>query len=202
MTRAIDPLRKRSARARRQLLAYATAAGALGMLPAARVLGQAAVQPASLERRVKAAFLYKFLGYTDFPPAAFADAGAPLVIGVMAADELAGELGKIVAGRQVQARPVSVKVVREGDSLAGLHLLFVGGADGARLRGALKSAPAGAMLVVSESEQGLQHGSVINFKVIEDRVRFDVSLDAADRNSIKLSSRLLTVANQVHKGAP
>ena len=198
----MDPLRKRPARVRRQLLAYAAAAGALGMLPAARVLGQGTAQPASLERRVKAAFLYKFLGYTDFPPATFADPAAPLVIGVMAADELAAELAKIVAGRQVQARPVSVKVVRDGESLAGLHLLFVGGADAARLRNALKGAPASAMLVVSESEQGLQQGSVINFKVIEDRVRFDVSLDAADRNSIKLSSRLLTVANQVHKGTP
>ena len=197
MTRILDPLRTR-----RRLLAFAGAVGALAMLPTARVLGQAMAQPASMERRVKAAFLYKFLGYTDFPPAAFADAAAPLVIGVLAADDVAGELAKIVAGRQVQARPVSVKVVRDGESLAGLHLLFVGGADASRVRAALKGASTAAMLVVSESAQGLQHGSVINFKVVEDRVRFDVALDAAERHSIKLSSRLLTVANQVHKGAP
>jgi hypothetical protein len=189
-------------RTRRRLLVFAGAVSALGMLPAAGVLATGGAQSANLERRVKAAFLYKFLGYTDFPPAAFADAAAPLVIGVLAADDVAGELAKIVAGRQVQARPVSVKVVSDGESLAGLHLLFVGGADASRVRAALKGAPAAAILVVSESAQGLQHGSVINFKVIEDRVRFDVSLDAAERHSIKLSSRLLTVANQVHKGAP
>ncbi|UUZ49305.1 YfiR family protein [Massilia sp. B-10] len=45
-------------------------------------------------------------------------------------------------------------------------------------------------------------GSVINFKIVDERVRFDVSLEAADRNSVKLSSRLLTVANQVLKGTP
>ena len=55
---------------------------------------------------------------------------------------------------------------------------------------------------MSEAENGLQMGSVINFKVVDERVRFDVSLEAAERNSVKLSSRLLTVANQVHKGAP
>ena len=55
------------------------------------------------------------------------------------------------------------------------------------------------MLVVSEAGDGLQQGSVINFRVVDERVRFDVSLEAADKNSIKLSSRLLSVANVVHK---
>lgn len=172
------------------------------MLSAARSQGPGSAAPASLERSVKAAFLYKFLGYTDFPVLSFADPAAPLHIGVSGADDLAAELSRMVAGRNVQGRGMQVRVVREGDPLAGLHLLFVGGGDVARLRAVLKAGPHGAMLVVSEAENALQNGSVINFKVIEDRVRFDVSLDAADKNSIKLSSRLLTVANQVVKGAP
>jgi hypothetical protein len=57
------------------------------------------------------------------------------------------------------------------------------------------------MLVVTECENGLQIGSVINFRIVDERVRFDVALDAAERNGIKLSSRLLTVANRVQKGA-
>jgi hypothetical protein len=160
-------------------------------------------QPASVpERRVKAAFLYKFLGYTEFPAAAFADAGAPVVIGVLGADELAAELGRIVAGRSVQARPITVKPLREGEGVGGVHLLFVGGADSARVRSVLKGAQPAPMLVVSESDDGLQQGSVINFRVVDERVRFDVSLDAAEKNSVKLSSRLLSVANHVQKGAP
>lgn len=160
-------------------------------------------QPASVpERRVKAAFLYKFLGYTEFPAAAFADAGAPVVIGVLGADELAAELGRIVAGRSVQARPITVKLLREGEPVGGVHLLFVGGADSARVRSVLKGAQPAPMLVVSESDDGLQQGSVINFRVVDERVRFDVSLDAAEKNSVKLSSRLLSVANHVQKGAP
>jgi hypothetical protein len=59
----------------------------------------------------------------------------------------------------------------------------------------------GAMLVVTECDNGLQLGSVINFRIVDERVRFDVALDAAERNGIKLSSRLLTVANRVQKGA-
>lgn len=154
------------------------------------------------ERSIKAAFLYKFLGYAEFPASAFADASAPLVIGVAGADELAADLARIVAGRAVQGRAVVVRPLREQDPLAGLHLLFLGGDDPARLRTALRALGASPTLVVTESQQGLQQGSVINFRIVEERVRFDVSLEAADRSSVKLSSRLLTVANHVHKGAP
>ena len=170
-------------------------------MPAAHAHG---AEPAgsSLERKVKAAFLYKFLGYTEFPVAVFSDAAAPVVIGIVGSDTLVAELGRIVAGRTVQGRSIVVKAIRESDVPSGVHLLFVAGSDSARLRSALKMVPGTPMLLVSEAENGLQQGSVINFKVIEERVRFDVSLEAADKNSVKLSSRLLTVANHVYKGAP
>ncbi len=157
---------------------------------------------ATLERKVKAAFLYKFLGYTEFPAAALGDAGAPVVIGVVDADELAAELVRIVSGRTVLSRPIVVKVFRDHESPSGVHLLFVGGNDALRVRNVLRSAAAAPMLLVTEVDDGLRQGSVINFRIVEERVRFDVSLEAADRHSVKLSSRLLTVANQVLKGAP
>jgi hypothetical protein len=190
--------------ARRRLAAAALALASLaviGKAPAAEAPPQNAV-PVNLERKVKAAFLYKFLGYAEFPASVFGDASAPLVIGVVGADELAAELSRIVAGRSIQARPIVVKVFQENEAPSGVHLLFVGGSDSARVKTVLKAAQPAPMLLVSEAEHGLQVGSVINFKIVDERVRFDVSLEAADRNSVKLSSRLLTVANQVHKGTP
>jgi hypothetical protein len=185
------------------MLAFAFAC-ASACAPAAPWAGGAdtASASATLERSVKAAFLYKFLGYAEFPASAFGDAAAPLLIGVVDAEELAAELRRVVAGRTVNQRPMVVRSFREGDTPAGMHLLFIGGGDGARIREVLKSLAPGALLVVSEAEQGLQQGSAINFKIIEQRVRFDVSLEAAERNQIRLSSRLLSVANQVVKGAP
>jgi hypothetical protein len=152
-----------------------------------------------LERRVKAAFLFKFLGYADFPAGAFADPYTPVTIGVLGADDLATELARIVAGRSVGGRPVVVRIVRESDLQMPLHLLFVAGSDPARVGRTVRQAGA-AMLVVTECENGLQQGSAINFRTVDERVRFDVSLDAVERNGIKLSSRLLTVANRVQKG--
>ncbi|MFL6656638.1 MAG: YfiR family protein [Massilia sp.] len=189
------PTRLPAAPRRRQCL-YALAL--LLTMPAMASVTQATAS----ERSVKAAFLYKFLGYTEFPATAFGDTSAPVVIGVLGADDLAAELGRIVNGRTVQSRPIVVKVLHDPESAAGVHLLFVGGNDNARVRNQLKAVPPGPMLVVSEADDGLQQGSVINFRVVDEHVRFDVSLDAAEKNSVKLSSRLLTVANHVQKGAP
>lgn len=161
-------------------------------------LAAQAAAPA-LERRVKAAFLYKFLGYAEFPPQAFSDAATPLTLGVFGADDMAAELTRIATGRMVAGRTIAVRVLREQDLAQSVHLLFVAGQDGARTARLLRASP--AWLTVTECEGCLQHGSVINFTIVDERVRFDVSLDAAEKKNVKLSSRLLTVANRVQKGA-
>ena len=99
-------------------------------------------------------------------------------------------------------RPIVTRQFREGDNMSAAHVLFVAGADNARAARVLRQAAPAPMLLVTECGGGLQAGSIINFKIVEERVRFDVSLEAADKNNIKLSSRLLTVANHVSKGAP
>ena len=182
---------------------------ALPALPAAAAAPQApaaaatpaplAVPTASTERRVKAAFLYKFLGYTEFPSTAFGDAASPVLIGVAGSDDMLAELARTVMGRTLNGRPITVKLVREGDRPGPLHLLFVAGSECAQVARILRAVP-GAMLPVSECEGGLQMGSVINFRMVDEHVRFDVSLDAAEKNNVRLSSRLLSVANHVQKG--
>jgi hypothetical protein len=160
---------------------------------------QGAVSGVQLERRVKAAFLYKFLGYAEFPANAFADPAAPFTIGVVGADDVAVELARIVAGRTVNNRGVVVRQLRESDLPASLQLLFVAGSDAGRVARAVRLA-SGPVLVVTDCDGGLLLGSAINFVLVDARVRFDVEPDAAERNGVKLSSRLLTVANRVVKG--
>jgi hypothetical protein len=180
------------------LLCAAALCGEHGLVPPAHAENVAASQ--GIERRVKAAFLYKFLGYAEFPPGAFVDAASPVTIGVLGADDLAAELARIVSGRTVNNRPVIVRVLRESELGTPVHLLFIGGLDAGRV-GRMVRAAGNAMLVVTECDGGLQQGSAINFRIVDERVRFDVALEAAERNGIKLSSRLLTVANRVQKGA-
>ncbi|MGH8855087.1 MAG: YfiR family protein [Telluria sp.] len=167
-----------------------------GMAPPALALRSGDPVP---ERQVKAAFVFKFLGYAEFPAHAFADASTPLTIAVVGSDEMAAELARIAAGRMIAGRPIAVRLVREEEALPPVHLLFVTGADGERAARVLRGAP-GAFLTVTECDDGLYYGSVINFRIVDERVRFDVSLDAAERKNVRLSSRLLTVANRVQKG--
>ena len=187
-------------RTRRRLACRALALplllAAAGTAPRALAQGPGAQ---ALERRVKAAFLYKFLGYADFPSSAFADAAAPLTIAVVGSDDMAAELARIAAGRLIAGRPIAVRRVGEHEAPPAAHLLFVSGLDSERAGRVLRSAP-GALLTVTECELGLRYGSVINFRIVDERVRFDVSLDAAEKKNVKLSSRPLTVANRVQKG--
>ncbi|WP_162253045.1 YfiR family protein [Duganella sp. Root1480D1] len=148
-----------------------------------------------LERSVKAAFLYKFLGYMEFP----ADPGPTLVVGVLGAEDVAAELAQITNGRNVGNRSISVRKLGEGDTLTGLNLLFIGG-DAALPEAAQRTAEKNGTVIVTERDGGLQNGSVINFRLVDERVRFEVSLPAAERCNVRLSSRLLSVAYYVQKG--
>jgi hypothetical protein len=149
------------------------------------------------EYRVKAAFLYKFGGYVEWPDRSFARADSPVAIGVMGADALADELAQIVAGRNVNGRPVLVRKLRPGDPIAGLHVLFIGRVDTRRLAEILAATKGQALLTVTESEEGLELGSMINFVVVENKVRFDVAPPPSESDNLKISTRLLGVARKV-----
>jgi hypothetical protein len=148
------------------------------------------------EASVKAAFLYKFANYIEWPANAFAAPSAPLVIGVAGSDEVATELERIAPGRNVNGHPVSVKRLREGESPRGTHLLFIG-RENAAAAAMLRAARDNAVLAITESERGLEMGSAINFVTAGDRVAFEVSLEAAEKTGHRISSRMLAVARRV-----
>ena len=166
------------------------------LLLAAGTLAVSAAAQQATEAGIKAAFLYKFAGYIEWPASAFAAPDAPLVIGVTGAEEVAAELERLVPGRSVNNRPVVVRRFREGDPPRGLHIVFVGRGE-PNLRAAVRAAQQNGALVVTESERGLEAGSSINFVLLEDRVGFEVSLEAAERSGHRISSRMLAVARRV-----
>lgn len=149
------------------------------------------------EASVKAAFLYKFAGYVEWNADSFASSDAPFVIAVMGSDEVAAELARIIPGRSVAGHAVTMRRVREGESLRGAHFLFVGRSETGRLAGILRAAQRDGVLAVTETEKGLELGASINFVLTGDRVGFEVSLDSAEKSGHRISSRMLTVARRV-----
>ena len=151
------------------------------------------------EASVKAAFLYKFAGYVEWPPAS-PGAPAPFTIGVADSDAVADELEKLVPGRSIAGRPVAVRRLKRGEAPNGVQLLFAGGPDPDAET--IRAAHAQGALVVTESRSGLAAGSAINFVMAGDHVGFEVSLDGAERSGLRISARMLAVARRVvQKGA-
>jgi hypothetical protein len=151
----------------------------------------------TLERQVKAAYLYKFAGYIQWPAGAQPLPDQPFVIGVVGDDDTAAELGTLVRGRTVDGRPIEVRTIDDGVVPEGLHMLFVarGHTEVAERVAALTPRP--AMLVVTDSPGALKRGAMINFVPADGHLRFEVSLPAAERAGLSLSSRLLAVAQTV-----
>lgn len=158
------------------------------------LLFPAAVAQQAQEHEVKAAFLYKFPAFVEWP----GDAGGrePFVIAVAGAAQVAAELSRIAEGRQIHGRPIRVQVLAEGELPAAGGLLFVG-RDSPRLAQLVRVLAGTPTLVVSEVPSGLDRGAMINFVPSEGRVRFEVAPASAERSGLRLSSRLLAVAQSV-----
>lgn len=160
--------------------------------------GRAQAESARAERQIKAAFLYKFLGFVDWPAEAFDTADAPVRVGLLGAEALAEDLVQVVARRQVNGRPVQVQRLRAGESLAGLQALFIGRVEPGQLALLLAHARRQQrLLVITESDEAFSQGAAIGFAVADDKVRFDVAPAVAEQAGLKISSRLLAVARRV-----
>jgi uncharacterized protein DUF4154 len=159
--------------------------------------GAQAQRAEASEAGVKSAFIYKFAGYVEWPSGAFEAAEAPFVFGVAGAEEIAADLARIVGGRNVAGHLATVKRVPDAEALKGVHMLFIGKSEAARQAALLRAARQHGVLAVTETERGLEQGSAINFVVSEDRVGFEVSLDAVEKTGHRISARMLTVARRV-----
>jgi len=159
----------------------------------------ASQDPSAAVEQIKAAFLYKFASYVEWPVGAFKEAESPLVIGVAGADDIADELERVVAGRNVSGRSVRVRRLTGGDNAGKCcQIVFIGSRNElAHVRELLGSTQGHPVLTVTDADAGHPKGSIINFLEATDRVRFDISRDAAERNGLQLRSQLLAVARQV-----
>ncbi|MCG2594494.1 YfiR family protein [Ramlibacter sp. XY19] len=174
---------------RRLLLAAAAGWLAPGVLRA-----QAA--PPSRDTLVKAAFLHKFASFVEFPPGAFARPDSPLRIGILGDDLVYRDLGELARDRDRDGHPVVVTRLAAGDALTGFHILYLKAGSPARITDLIATVPEGT-LTVADSDGAHPRGSVLSFYLDEGRVRFGVSLEAAARQGLRLSPKLIAIARSM-----
>jgi hypothetical protein len=158
-----------------------------------RADGRAATAAFS-EDEVKAAFLYNFGNYVQWPVAG--RASDTIDIAVLGAPAIAAELEQFVQGRTIQGMPVRVRRIRATNELAGDEVLFIGADENWRLAQLVDSVST-PTLIVTDAPDGLADGAMINFRVVDRRVRFEISVPRAQDAGLMLSSRLLSAALRV-----
>lgn len=155
-----------------------------------------------LEYQVKAAFLFNFARFVEWPPAAFRDREASFVIGVVDDEVLARALDQAVRGKVVDGRAFEVRRLQNAHEAGFCQMLYLGSADTSRLAGLLRSIRSSAILTIGDA-QGFTHlGGMINFIMQGHRLRFEINPDAAERAGLRISSKLLQLATIVRDASP
>jgi hypothetical protein len=182
------------------VVAFASLLFGLGFVSSARAQnnpGSEATQTSGVELEVKAAYLYKFANYVEWPEGTFRDPDQPIVIGVLGADELAAELKRLVQGKRVNGRRFIVRRLRASDDPHDLHILFLGDLDGDTVTRMLAATAGQRMLTVSDSRRVFAAGSMVNLVVVEQRVRFEVAMPPLQRSHLRLSALMFAAAYRV-----
>lgn len=163
------------------------------------VQAQPAAQSASDEYRLKAAFVYRFPQFVEWPASAV-EQSRTVDLCVLRPNPFGSELEQLVTGESLGGRPLRVRVVADGDELAGCHALFAG-ARSEGLAAALKAVAGRPVLTVGESDRFLDAGGIIALKVVDRRIRFEVNVANAQKAGLRINAQLLNLAAAVRGGS-
>ena len=170
---------------------------ALALLLARSGTARASTPAGELESQIKAAYLYKFAGFVEWPESSFAQPDSALLIGVAGNDVLAEQLARMTQGRSIGRHPLLTRRVQRGEALAGLHILFIGASERAAVAEQVEGARGLSVLTVSDHEDSLALGCMIAFVASQQRLRFDVALKQVNTSGLRISARMLAAANRV-----
>jgi hypothetical protein len=152
--------------------------------------------PASLEYAVKAAYLYKFAPFVEWPQTAFAAADSPINICVSGKDPFGQILDQAVAGQRVAGRSIVVRHVTAVVANSGCHVMYVGGSAEQSIAQSLEIVRGQPVLTVSDEAARPADRGIVNFVVDDNRVRFEIDERAAEQSHLTISSKLLSLARQ------
>jgi len=146
------------------------------------------------EYQLKAAFLFNFAMFVQWPQRAFDDRTSPFVIGVLGENPFHDDLPKTVQNKKVDDHPLLVREIQHLTEATNCHLLFISAFEKKRLPEILASLKGTSVLTVSEVEGFTEEGGMINFVPQGTKVRFQINKDAAEAAGLKISSKLMNLA--------
>ncbi len=149
------------------------------------------------EYQVKAFFLYNFTRYVEWPAQRFNSPSDPIVICILGQNPFGSALELAVHGKVVAGRTVVVRRIAEINTQCNCHILFVGASEQRQFRSSAGVLRGSGVLTVGESKAFASDGGVINFKLENGKVRFEINVQAAGQEQLRISSKLLSLAEIV-----
>ncbi len=149
------------------------------------------------EYKVKALFLYNFAKYVDWPDGTFANAKTPFTIGILGKDRISDDLRGTVEGKTIDGHPLIIKRVASDGDFKDCQIIFVSNSENAATEDIIARIGTMHILTVGEDSAFLEKGGCINLVLKEEKVHLEVNLAAANKAALKISSKLLAVAETV-----
>jgi hypothetical protein len=172
---------------------------AVGLGFAALGLGGAPPAAAlSREYEIKAAFLFNFIKFVEWPPEALPPSSSTITVGVLGRNPFGNALN-VLNGKTVKGKTVAVRQVPSVAAASDVHLLFISASEGDRMRQILGGLRNANVLTVADVSGFIERGGVINLITRNERVRFEINAAAAERAGLALSSQLLRLAAKVER---
>ena len=151
------------------------------------------------EYQVKAAFLYNFAKFIEWPSEAFENPSDPLMVCVLGEDPFGHALDDVIRGKEIDGRMLAVRRITDARQAKGCRMLFVSSSEPRSVLSVLSTINLSGVLTVGESDSPASAGMIINFILERGKIRFAIDTVAAERGKLRFSSRLLSLAIVVKK---
>jgi len=149
------------------------------------------------EYQVKAAFLYNFGKFVEWPAAVMPQGTSPIVVGVFGKNPFGAELEKLVRDKTINEHPIKIRQPQTPEDLRSCHMVFVSEEEGKRLPELLAALKGASVLTVGESQKFAELGGIINFVQEDGKLRFEINGDSAVSARLRISAQLLKLAKTV-----
>lgn len=163
--------------------------------------GLCAQPTAAHEYEVKAAFLFNFAKFVEWPAGAFQTPDSPFVLGIIGEDPFGHTVDNVMDGKTLNGRKMMIKRFKDVQDASRCHMLFVSSSLKSDIFSVVRATREWNTLIVGEVEQFANDGGMINFVIDNGRVRFEINQDSAERAGLKISARLLSLARIVGGGS-
>jgi hypothetical protein len=150
--------------------------------------------PAPSEYRIKAAFIFNFAKFVEWPVEALPADNSPFVIGILGENPFGSDLEQTVAGKKINDHPITIRPFLTAGQATNCHILFISSSEQKRFTEIIQGLRGSAVLTVAETDGFVAAGGMVNFLQEANKIRFQINDGAANAARLKISSKLLSLA--------